>query len=234
MPERGFHRPLHRHVALLLGQLNAEFLQRSRCYFGGGTRIVLELGEYRESRDIDFLCADRAGYRRLRETVTESTLGKAAGPGLRLARPVIADQYGIRTRIGEGDSSLKFEVIREARIELAGERVSGIPVESLDRPCTFAEKLLANADRGLDRSTLSRDAIDLAFMVQGWGSEALERGAATARLAYGAEIDRKLAQVVELLRGDRAYRARCVEALGITDARTLSRGLERLAKEMKR
>ncbi|WP_322543705.1 nucleotidyl transferase AbiEii/AbiGii toxin family protein [Pantoea eucrina] len=29
-------------------------------FFGGGTRIALEINEYRESIDVDFLCPDRA------------------------------------------------------------------------------------------------------------------------------------------------------------------------------
>jgi len=230
MPERRFRRPLHRQVRAQLELLDTAFLEDCRCYFGGGTRIVLELGEYRESKDVDFLCADRGGYRRLRETVSDGSLGHAGKSGLRLAREVRADQYGIRTRLGRGETALKFEVIRESRIDLASERVPGIPAACLDRSSTFAEKLLANADRGLDRSTLSRDAIDLAFMMQGWEAEHAASGVATARLAYGAEVDRKLAQVVELLRSDRAYRARCVEALAIEDTRTLSKGLGRLGK----
>ena len=32
----------------------------------------------------------------------------------------------------------------------------------------YAEKLLANADRGSDRSTSSRDIIDLAMIIMNW------------------------------------------------------------------
>ncbi|MGH8649638.1 MAG: nucleotidyl transferase AbiEii/AbiGii toxin family protein, partial [Burkholderiales bacterium] len=67
-----------------LGALDAEFLARNECYFGGGTRIVLSLGEYRESADVDFLCASRAGYRALRSTVSETSLGRIAKPRLKL------------------------------------------------------------------------------------------------------------------------------------------------------
>ena len=223
-------RPLHRRVLAQLASLDAAFLEECRCYFGGGTRIVLELDEYRESQDIDFLCADRDGYRKLRETVSDDSLGAIAKASLRLSREVRADQYGIRTRLGEGEGALKFEVVREARIELSGVRRRGLPTVCLDRTSAFAEKFLANADRGLDRSTLSRDAIDLAFMTQGWGTELASAGAAVARAAYGAEVDRKLRQVVDLLRDDRAYRARCVDAMAIEDTKTLAQGLDRLLK----
>ena len=61
MPE--FVRPHHRLIFKVLSELNTDFLSTCQCYFGGGTRIVLELNEYRESVDVDLLCADPAGYR---------------------------------------------------------------------------------------------------------------------------------------------------------------------------
>jgi hypothetical protein len=224
-----FKRPFHRHVVAQLARLNEKLLAQCACYFGGGTRIVLELGEYRESRDVDFLCADQAGYRKLRETIAERSLGQLAAKPVALARDVTADQYGIRTRIGEGEAALKFEIVREARIELIGVRVAGLPVPCLGRPSCFAEKFLANADRGLDRSTLSRDLVDLAFMFQGWGIEDARLGYSAACDAYGKDIPRKLAAALKLLQ-DRAHRARVIEALAISDSSILSKGLRRLSQ----
>ena len=45
-------------------------LTACQCWFGGGTEIVLELGEYRLSKDIDFLCSDADGYREMRSLAT--------------------------------------------------------------------------------------------------------------------------------------------------------------------
>jgi hypothetical protein len=226
MPSR-FERPLHREVLKQLQRLNAPLLAECGCFFGGGTRIVLELGEYRESRDVDFLCADQAGYRRVRETITERSLGEIAAKPLALAREVRADQYGIRTRLGEGEAALKFEIVREARIDLTDVQVSGLPVRCLSRPSCFAEKFLANADRGLDRSTLSRDLVDLAFMLRAWDPEEAWSGYRAACDAYGKEIPRKLAGALEML-ADRSYRARVIEALTIADPAGLTSGLKRL------
>lgn len=51
----------------------------------------------------------------------------------------------------------------------------------------YAEKLLANTDRGLDRSTMSRDLIDLGMMIRGWGP--IPAGAwAKAQQAYGSAV----------------------------------------------
>lgn len=231
MRDRPFERSCHRQVANVLSRLDGPFLKRAGCYFGGGTRIVLELGEYRESRDIDFLCASREGYRQVRETVSETSLGAIAPDAIRLARDVRGDQYGIRTWIDCGELKLKFEILREARIDLAAMQVPRIGVACLDHAHAFAEKLLANADRGLDASTLSRDAVDLAFMMSSWPVAQAVRGLEIARGAYGTEVDRKLAAAVARLREDRAWRTRCVEGLGIEDTKTMSAGLAALSKD---
>lgn len=226
----GFRRPAHNRVLAVLEALDARFLGQHGIYFAGGTRIVLELGEYRESADIDFLCASREGYRALRETVGESSLGALALPGLRLAREIRADQYGIRTWVALEEARIKFEIVLEARIGLAGTDVPRVPVPCLGRAHAFAEKLLANADRGLDSATFSRDAIDLAFMIAAWPGEDALAGARLARGAYGADIDRKLAAVVARLRNDRGYRDKCVRSAGLEDTRPLLKGLEALAR----
>lgn len=224
-----FKRPGHQQVLAILSKLDGSFLARARCYFAGGTRIVLELGEYRESRDIDFLCSDRDGYRLLRETLSGTSLGSVLKSEVSLAREVRGDQYGIRTFMENNGIRLKFEIVHEARIDVEGVRVAGIPVDCLTRKHCFAEKLLANADRGLDASTLSRDIVDLAFMIKGWQKEDADAGLALAKEAYGGSILRSLASVTKKMRQDKSYRNRCVEGLAITDTKTMTAGLKRLA-----
>ena len=230
MPERRFRRPAHAAVVALLRRFDRAFLDRCACLFAGGTRIVLELGEYRESRDVDFLCASREGYRLLRESVAEDSLGPVVARPVALAREVRADQFGIRTWLPAGELRIKFEILREARIDLAGGKVAGLPVTCLDPAHAFAEKFLANADRGLDASTLSRDAVDLAFMIEGWTAAAAATGLAKARGAYGDAVERSLSAAVTKLREDKAWRNRVVEGLGIGDTKTLAAGLARLAQ----
>ncbi len=90
---------IHRRIAKILHALNSNLLQEAECYFAGGTAIALSLGEYRESVDIDFLCASNDGYRLLRNSVTEDGLGALLVEPLKLRRDVQADRYGIRTFI---------------------------------------------------------------------------------------------------------------------------------------
>src|SRR3954466_4869430 len=163
-----FDREHHRDVALVLQALQPEVLAERHCYFGGGTAMALRYGEYRESVDIDFLVADRNGYRDLRQM-----LGGAAGlaPLVRAdlkvepARELRADQYGIRTQVRSGAALIKFEIVFEARIafDVPGPEDQVCGVRTLAPIDLAAEKLLANTDRWPDDGVFSRDLIDLAM-----------------------------------------------------------------------
>ncbi|MFO1205709.1 MAG: nucleotidyl transferase AbiEii/AbiGii toxin family protein [Burkholderiales bacterium] len=229
MSEVRFRRPRHQIVAVALAAMDRTFLAHAQCYFGGGTRIVLELDEYRESEDIDFLCASRDGYRALRSTVTNRSLGEIMISPLPLAREVRAYRYGIRTFLDVGGHKVKMEIVNEGRIGLHGESCAGIPVPCLDKAACFAEKFLANADRGDDNAALGRDVIDLAFMVEGWGEELAREGAEIARETYGESVDTAVKTAAEKLIERKDFLKRCVSALAVTDKKTLASGLERLA-----
>ncbi len=223
-PQSGFHRPWHRLVWRVLESLNASLLASTNCYFGGGTRIALELGEFRESVDVDFLCSDRDGYRTLRNTIGHNTLGEIFSGGYDLIREVRADLYGIRTFLRVDERPVKFEIISEGRISLTGAAVAPFPVEVLDRASCIAEKLLAHADRGRDESTHARDLIDLAVMAECWPGEHVRSGMVLAESAYGAAVRRELVDGLSRF-DDEAHRRRCLEALSITDTHALERGL---------
>lgn len=201
-PQRAvlFRRQHHNEILAALRSLDGELLLDAECYFGGGTAIVLNLDEYRESVDIDFLCASQEGYRKLRQALW----GRADLVGillphteLKTLRHVATDQYGIRTIIGMGESSIKFEIVREARILLAGKMDSRLGVPVLERAYMYAEKLLANADRWADTAVLNRDILDLSMMISRWGpipssAWSIAEGAYgdTARKAYACAVER--------------------------------------------
>ncbi len=225
-----YSRPWHRTVQRVLEALNAPLLGKSRCFFGGGTRLVMELDEYRESLDVDLLCGDMDGYRMLRSEITEQSLGGILAVPLPLAREVRADRYGIRTFFDIDGSKVKFEIVAEGRIPLQGLELPPIPIQCLDHTSCFAEKLLANADRWGDRSTLSRDMIDLAFMRAAWGAipaEARQR----AEHAYGDVIGRNMDAALNLLLTDESYLRHCVNGLGVSDHQLLRTGLRLLREE---
>ena len=222
-----FERPRHGLVNAVLNSLNSQFLSECMCYFGGGTRIVLELDEYRESLDIDFLCADKKGYRALRSTITHNSLGDICSRNLQLLREVRADMYGIRTFFEVEDNPIKFEIISEGRIPLEGESIRYIPVESLNHVSCFAEKLLANADRYRDSSTNSRDIIDLAFMTASWSIDELTEGWFRAEEAYGDAAKSGLLFALDELEQSKVRKTR-IRNLTLTNPRKLDRGLKLL------
>ena len=220
-------RPRHELVNVVLNSLNSQFLSECMCYFGGGTRIVLELDEYRESLDIDFLCADKKGYRALRSTIAHNSLGAICSRSLQLLREVRADMYGIRTFFVVDDNPIKFEIISEGRIPLEGESIQDIPVESLNHVSCIAEKLLENADRYRDTSTNSRDIVDLAFMTASWSKVDLTEGWFRAEEAYGDAAITGLLSALDGLEQPKVRKS-CIRNLTLTNPRKLDRGLELL------
>ena len=203
-----FKRAHHNRIQALLTALDADFLRRNGCYFGGGTAIALALDEYRESVDINFLCASPDGYRELRNTITNVSLGAIFARPVEYARDVRADRYGIRTFLLSDGVPVKFEIVSEGRIHIEGAIDPVTKVPTLSRTDMYAEKLLANADRYHDKAVASRDIIDLAMMVKCWGQipgVAWEK----ARGAYGESVDQAYRAAVELI-SDRAHLAQCL------------------------
>lgn len=224
-----YRRPFHRLVARALAMLDGDLLAETGCLFGGGTRSVLALGEYRESRDVDFLCADREGYRSLRAGVARHGVAALFREPVALRRDVRLDMDGIRTVLEIDGAPLKFEIVVEGRLttlQADSSRCLGVP--QLAQEAAFAEKFLANADRALDASVLARDAIDLAFQADGWGLVAARSGLTIAETAYGEDVQEKLDLAVARLQQDRTWRTHCVRGLAIDDPKRLRAGLEKL------
>lgn len=185
-----FARSHHRLIATALGCLDPEVLRQHRCLFAGGTSMSLRFGEYRESVDIDFVVSDVEAYRLLREMCRRDGFDSLTIPGQRVvaAEPLRIDQYGIRTRLTVMGTAIKFEIIREARIDLdpPGPRDVILGVASATVADLLAIKLLANSDRWSDPTVFNRDIIDLA-MVRPSRPE-LRRAIDKATRAYGQSV----------------------------------------------
>lgn len=210
-----FDRPHHNAIERILKALDAKLLLRAEAWFGGGTAIVLNLEEYRESVDIDFLCASRDGYRLLREAAFGGSLDRIMAPGLGITqlREVRADQYGIRTQIETDGTRIKFEIVREGRIDLSGAMNARLGIPLMSRSDMYCEKLLANADRYADRSVLSRDMIDLSMMISRWGSIP-ETAWAKAEGAYGQSVRAAFEKAVTKVR-DPVWLRKCAMGMAI-------------------
>ncbi|WP_333713065.1 nucleotidyl transferase AbiEii/AbiGii toxin family protein [Yoonia sp.] len=197
-----FKRRHHQVILNVLRSLDGDLMEKAKCYFGGGTAIVLSLDEYRESVDIDFLCADQEGYRNLRTALAgKPNLDPILRPAtaLECVREVRSDQYGLRTIVRSQGVNIRFEIVREARTELRGviDPRYGLPV--LDRPYMYAEKLLANSDRWYAPDVASRDIIDLSVMISRWG-DVPGKAWDVAQAAYGTKVREDFDKAVEKIR----------------------------------
>lgn len=215
-----FERPHHQRIAHVLGALDGDVLRRHGCLFGGGTCVALRHGEYRESVDMDFLVSDAVGYRELRGLLTGPTGLNAVVRGgaqpLTQLREVRADQYGVRTVVQMDGQAIKFEIVREARIDLnlpgPGDVLCG--VATLTPLDLAASKLLANADRHADDGVFSRDVIDLAMM--DLRLPLLRAALAKSAEAYGTAVARDLAKAIDRLQERHGWLERCMQVMAMT------------------
>jgi len=211
-----YRRPHHQRVFKLLQTLDGALLEQTECYFGGGTAIVLSLDEYRESVDVDLMCASAEGYRTLRNIAYDRGLAGFFTATPKQLRELKADRYGIRTFIEVDDTPIKFEIIREDRIPLLGQKSPLWGIPALCRTDMYAEKLLANTDRYADISTASRDIIDLALMIQGWGPIP-EIAWEKVRNAYGESARKAFNSAIEMLARP-GHLAACLKKLQMDDS----------------
>ncbi|MCY7384270.1 MAG: nucleotidyl transferase AbiEii/AbiGii toxin family protein [Microcoleus sp. CAN_BIN18] len=161
-----FKREIHQKILTVLSHLNVEFLQECRAYFGGGTLVSMEHGEYRLSQDIDFMCPMDGGYNLLRRKVAAAGYDVifANRDGIVLPNDIQSNQYGIRFPVIVDGMTIKFEMVCEGRIHFDEPSYpSWSPVPCLNQVDSIAEKLLANADRWPSDRVNSRDLIDLAI-----------------------------------------------------------------------
>lgn len=214
-----FERPHHQRIAHVLAALDGGALAQHACWFGGGTCIALRFGEYRESVDIDFLVSDPAGYRELRQLLTGldglAPITRQGAMPLELLREVRADQFGIRTQVRMDGYAIKFEIVREARIELQAPGPQDLlcGVGTLTALDLAASKLLANADRQADDGVFSRDVIDLAMM--NLTLPQLRAALEKATEAYGAAITKDLAKAIDRLQNRQGWLERCMQVMAM-------------------
>lgn len=206
-----FERPHHRSIEKALRTFNAPLLQELGLFFGGGTAIALALGEYRESVDIDFLCSSPDGFRALRGMLSDN-INPLLNTPLKHIRDIRTDAYKVLTVIEIDDAKIKIELVREARITLEGHIDPALGIPTLSKEDLYAEKLLANADRGMDKYTLSRDIIDLAMMIHHWGPIPQKAWDKVAK-AYGESLIEKSFQRATGLVSDNEYLVDCMHLM---------------------
>ena len=226
-----FKHEFHQKILTVLSLLNVEFLQECRAYFGGGTLVSMQRGEYRLSKDIDFMCPMDGGYRLLRRQVAEGGYDAifSGRSGIFLPQDIQTNQYGIRFPVIVDGTMIKFEMVCEGRIEF-GEPIypNWSPVPCLNLVDIFAEKLLANADRWPIDRVNSRDLIDLGMLrlASALPQEAIDK----AEAAY--QVMQPLGRSIQYFQERPEYREKCYQVLSIAEPNQVINGIDLLAQDV--
>ncbi len=193
--------------------------------------LALEYGEYRLSRDIDFLCPYGEPFSRLRRCVFDRGYGALFDlenqcEEIRFPRDLRTDRDGVRFALQHKDTVLKFEIVAEGRVALEPPiQPAWSPVACLSVVDQITEKLLANGDRWADRSVYARDLIDLAILASktDFSDEALTK----AENAY--PTIEPLKRSIRAFQAQPEYRMQCYERLQIESPSIVIEGLDLLA-----
>lgn len=222
----------HQKILHILQALDASVFHKTGAHFGGGTLITLLYGEYRWSKDIDFICPVGTGYRDLRSLVNDAgnkpSIFFSHSNGITFTRDIKADQYGIRFPVMVDEVVIKIEIIAESRITLnTSAELPWLTVPCLDFADCCSEKLLANADRWNDSAIESRDLIDLAVLrlQSALPAQAISK----AEQAY--PVIAPLIRALDKFQNTPSYRDKCFTALQIQNRALILEGINLLSRD---
>lgn len=225
-----FNLEFHQKILTVLRNLDSDLFQANRIYFGGGTLVSLRHGEYRLSKDIDFICPVGDSYRRLRQAVFEKGYNAlfATQDDISLPGNLQTNRYGVRFSVIVDQVPIRFEIVAEERIALGEpDYPTWSPVPCLNEVDTFALKLLANSDRWIDTSIESRDLIDLSMLRL--ASTVPEEAIIKTENAY--PVIEPLKRAIENFQAKPQYRERCFRGLGFQAPERVINGLDLLAAD---
>jgi hypothetical protein len=229
-----FKHSLHNQIFRILQAIDRDFFLSCETYFGGGTMLVLAYGEYRLSRDLDFLCPYGEPFSRLRRAIYDrgyDAIFRTDSPihsCMQFPREIRTDCDAIRFPVQIDDLLVKFEIVAEGRIQLnLPLQPSWSPVACLDLVDQVTEKLMANGDRWADASTHARDLIDLAQLrlVTDFPQGAIEKAEAVYPCVE------PLRRSILNFQARPEYRLRCYELLQVESPSQVMDGIDRLASQ---
>ena len=158
----------HKEIVKILSMLNSPFLDQEGIIFAGGTRIALELNEFRLSDDIDFFCINPEAFAVVREEIqSNGDMGKLGKGVLPLLREPRYTQLSIQMVIKTNKDPIKLEFIRSDDLSVTKSPIQTLPVPHTDRQTCYTNKLMALANRFNDEPY--KDFFDLLAMKHTWG-----------------------------------------------------------------
>lgn len=217
-----FYRRLHhRNIEQTLSLLDKDRLDDFGLLFCGGTLISLEYGELRESTDIDFVPKDLMMFRKLRNAVSDHGLKilfkDSCSPIVKSSER--SNMYGVKAFCEVGGSRVKFEIFSENRVSfeepISFRGSSGkLSINAIAEDDRLAAKLIANVDRGMDRSGFSKDLMDILVLTLRLSDDKVVSGFKKATSVYGKDIQDYLDKTLALLQ-DKEYLGMVSEQLDI-------------------
>lgn len=157
----------HKIIESALENFNADLLYEKNILFGGGTRIALDLGEFRKSVDIDFLCPNKDSYRAVRESVTSASLGALVKEDFHYVREILFTRDAVRAMFLFRGARLKLEFVCFDNYQITPVLDDKFPVPYINPESCFYTKLLANSDRCMAHPY--KDIVDILAMCDAWG-----------------------------------------------------------------
>jgi hypothetical protein len=214
----------------ILEAVNHDFFQECSALFGGGTMLALAYGEYRLSRDVDFICPYGEAFSHLRRGVFErgyeALFDLSKCNEITFPRDIRTDRDGVRFAVQAGETVLKFEIVAEGRIVFdPPSRPEWSPVDCLSLVDQIAEKLLATGDRWADGAIYSRDLIDLCILKQ----KTAFPDAAISKAEAAYPTIEPLKRAISAFQTKPDYRLQCYERLQIEMPSVVIDGLDSLA-----
>ncbi|HHP7229661.1 MAG TPA: nucleotidyl transferase AbiEii/AbiGii toxin family protein [Xenococcaceae cyanobacterium] len=235
-------------IDIIFSSLDLKLLDECEVYLSGGALVNLyynmamlsqgsqdegaSLVQFRYSQDLDFLCKNEGFYLLRQRIARNASLLFTDSNSVSFDSPRI-DRYAIRLPVRVNDTNFKLEFVVEETLDLDPvNRITRFNIPCLNRIDLIAAKLLANYDRGLDRSKFFRDLIDLCILrLQGeFPALAIEKANAAYRL--NQSIETSLFETIELFQKDPHYRAKCYQQLQIDNPRQAIDGLDLLAEDL--
>lgn len=212
----------------ILPYLDATILIDSGAYIAGGGRLLHDLSEYRQTKDIDLAMSSKNDYGKLRTLIREqgpeAIFQKPLLPIIRFSE-VSGDRDAVRFLVFVDNEPLKVEIIHEGRVEFSPPSLdASTQLPMLTKEDCFTAKLLSNSDRGFDKGTFSRDLIDLCVMRAKWG-EIPQASMDKAISAYTPSVIKDFKKTLESVFSDSNYRQKCYKNLGIKNKALIFSGL---------
>jgi hypothetical protein len=229
---------LYEAIETILSYLNAELLIECEVYLAGGALVNLQNQEkFRYSQDLDFLCKSE-GFYRLRQRLANNIQNCIFKPNTILEiNSARFDRYAIRFPVylqqNETEISLKIEFVVEDSLSFdPAEFLPNLSIPCLNRTDLIAAKLLANYDRGLDKSKFSRDLIDLAMMRTTAVFPQASFDKATMAYRLNESITNSLIETITFFQKDSTYRAKTYQQLQIDRPVKIMDGIDLLAQDL--